>query len=109
MKFYKPQGQTSSDFPALKEDDFILVILNDAQQEMIDKFGDDIVCMDSTHGLNSYGYELSTLLLIDDNHEGFAGSFMFSSRVDAETIEVFLKTVEKTCRKLKPRVGLSDL
>lgn len=56
---------------------------------MMEKFGDHLVCMDSTHGLNSYEFELTTFLVVDDRYEGFPGGFMFSNRVDAEVTQIF--------------------
>lgn len=72
--FYKAQGTTSEEFSQLKEDDFVLILMNDTQHEMLENFRDKSVCMDSTHGLNSYGFELTTLLVLDELNQGFQDS-----------------------------------
>lgn len=38
--FYKPQGSLSEEFPLLKEEDFVLIIMTDAQQQMLKQFGE---------------------------------------------------------------------
>ncbi|XP_074597930.1 uncharacterized protein LOC141852725 [Brevipalpus obovatus] len=50
---------------------FMLGIMNDYQRFMLKKFGSNIVCIDSTHGTNAYKFQLTTLLIIDDNNHGF--------------------------------------
>ena len=87
--FYKPQGEISDQFPQLKEDDFVLIIMNDVQNELLQRFGEKCICLDSTHGMNSYGFELTTLLVLDNSCQGFPCSFMFSNRTDTEMLEFF--------------------
>ncbi|GBN08199.1 hypothetical protein AVEN_220868-1 [Araneus ventricosus] len=53
--YYKLQ---SSDEGFLKDEDFVLIIMTDAQSEIFKKFSSDVVCMDGTHGLNSYSFEV---------------------------------------------------
>ncbi|GFY15045.1 MULE domain-containing protein [Trichonephila clavipes] len=43
--YYKPQGESSEDIP-LKKDYFLLVLMNSAQSEILQKLGNNIVCMD---------------------------------------------------------------
>ncbi|GFV99047.1 uncharacterized protein TNCV_1510251 [Trichonephila clavipes] len=78
--FYKPQGVTSAMYPELKSDDFVL-IMNDAQCEMLKKYVSHI-CIDGTHGTNGYDFELITLLILDDVRQGFPCSFFISNRTD---------------------------
>lgn len=57
--FYKKQGD---EHPNFDKNDFILVFVNQSQQYMLQTFGKNIICIDSTHGLNSYDFELTTLM-----------------------------------------------
>lgn len=60
--------------------DFCLVIMDPGQIYMLQQFGQNkIVCLDGTHGLNAYDFELVTLLVIDDYGSGFPCSFMFTN------------------------------
>ncbi|GFR16186.1 uncharacterized protein TNCT_314901 [Trichonephila clavata] len=70
--FYKTQGSSCIQHPFLKENDFVLIIMTEAQGEILKKFNSDCVCID---GVNGYGFELITLLTIDDLRQGFSCAF----------------------------------
>lgn len=72
---YKPQDTLSQMYPLLREEDFLLIIMNHGQEEMLEKYGSDCICIDGTHGLNGYKFELVTLLVLDDLREGFPSAF----------------------------------
>ncbi|KAJ8970809.1 hypothetical protein NQ314_001022 [Rhamnusium bicolor] len=42
---------------------------------MLKTFGKNTVCVDSTHGLNGYDFELTTVMIIDEFGEGFPGAY----------------------------------
>ena len=46
---------------------FLLAIMNESQRFMLKKYGEKVICIDSTHGTNQYNYQLTTLMVIDDN------------------------------------------
>ncbi|XP_054723700.1 uncharacterized protein LOC129233747 [Uloborus diversus] len=87
--YYKPQGTLCDDEPLLKPDDFILVIMNNVQKEMLRKFSGDCICVDSTHGTNPYGFQLSTVMVIDEMRQGFPRTFLISSKVDTTVLSIF--------------------
>uniref|UniRef100_A0A6P7GY30 Uncharacterized protein LOC114348268 n=1 Tax=Diabrotica virgifera virgifera TaxID=50390 RepID=A0A6P7GY30_DIAVI len=87
--FYKPQGRLSNEYPQLKQEDFVLMIMTEGQKELLLRFGDDCICMDGTHGLNGYGFELHTILVLDDLREGYPSAFLISSWNDAELMKIF--------------------
>lgn len=64
---YKPQGE---DFVNLKINDFCLILVSIAQKEMFMKFGNDKICLDSTHRTNPYDFQLTTIIVIDDFGSG---------------------------------------
>lgn len=111
IRFFKNQGDDAPELHQyLKKDDFVLIIINKSQLEILRKFGNNIVCMDDTHGLNFYGFALTTLLVIDDLNEGFPTAFMFSNRVDTEVSELFLTIIKESLQEsLKPNVFMSDM
>lgn len=55
--FYKSQGNTTSEYPELKNEDFMLIIMNEVQTILLKKHGSKAVCIDDTHGLNAYNFE----------------------------------------------------
>ena len=53
---YKPQGRAHEKYPGLSEDSFLLVIMTNFQAAMFQKHSNKIVCVDSTHKTNPYGF-----------------------------------------------------
>ncbi|GFX07402.1 uncharacterized protein TNCV_504601 [Trichonephila clavipes] len=106
--FYKPQGVTSAMHPELKSDDFVLIIMNDAQCEMLKKYVSHI-CIDGTHGTNGYDFELITLLILDDIRQGFPCSFFISNRTDHFVLEIFFAKIKEKVGEICPTVFMSDM
>lgn len=108
---YKKQGD---DVPSIPEEsneettkifdknDFIFIFMNESQLNMLKSFGQNIVCVDSTHGLNGYDFELTSLLIVDDFGEGFPVASMFSNRKDTAIFEIIFE-------KIKSKVFMSDI
>ena len=67
---YKTQGQTNQDFPQLSNDSFLLVLMTDFQAEMFADHSHRIVCIDSTHKTNPYGFKLVTIVVPDEFKNG---------------------------------------
>ncbi|KAG8195381.1 hypothetical protein JTE90_001397 [Oedothorax gibbosus] len=107
--FYKPQGVTCSNFPLLKSEDFALVIMSEAQKVVLQKFANDCICVDGTHGMNSYGFELVSILVIDELRQGFPGAFFITNRTDEDAIAVFFSCLKSKVGTLKPKVFMSDM
>lgn len=108
--FYKPQCVCLEEFPQLKSEDFILIIMTAAQLEILKKYGNDCICLDGTHGLNSYDFELNTLLVLDELREGFPCAFLFSNRSDTQVLTLFFECIRsKLGEIISPKVFMSDL
>ncbi|XP_050299822.1 uncharacterized protein LOC126738496 isoform X2 [Anthonomus grandis grandis] len=106
---YKPQGEII-DLYDLKENDFMLVIMNEGQNQMLRKYGQDCICIDSTHGLNAYGFELHTLLVLNEIREGFPCCFCITNRSDVEAMKIFFSAIRKKIDfAIQPRVFMSDM
>ncbi|KAJ8956144.1 hypothetical protein NQ314_006770, partial [Rhamnusium bicolor] len=109
VRFYNPQDSLSEQCPGLKNEDFMLIIMNEAQCEILKKFGTDCICIDGTHGMNSYGFEIVTLMVIDEMRQGFPCAFLICNRTDQETISIFYEHIKKYTSSLKPNVFMSDM
>ncbi|GFW53368.1 MULE domain-containing protein [Trichonephila clavipes] len=106
--YYKPQGESSEDIP-LEKDDFLLVLMNSAQSEILQKFGNNIVCMDSTHGTNGYNFLLSTILVIDDKCEGFPVCFIILNKQDHVIFQYALTKIKECGLNIEAKVFMSDI
>ena len=65
MIAYKPCGKKDENYPLLKDENFLIVLMTDFQAVMFSECS-TMACADSTHKTNEYGYKLITLLVIDE-------------------------------------------
>ena len=95
VRFVKFQGEPSP--YNLPTEDFMLIIASDAQLLGAKQFCGPMheVCMDSTHGLNSYDFQLTTLMCIDEHGEGFPIAFCYSNHVNENAMTVFLSVIRE--------------
>ncbi|GFT92997.1 uncharacterized protein NPIL_21081 [Nephila pilipes] len=107
--FYKTQGSTCTQYSFLKENDFVLIIMTEAQGEILKKFSSDCICIDGTHGVNGYGFELVTLLTIDDLRQGFPCAFLISNRCDQPVLSIFFSCIKQKIGQLQPQIFMSDM
>lgn len=75
---------------------------------MLKEFGTNAVCMDSTHGTNSYDFFLITLLVLDDLGEGVPVCWIISNREDAAVIRQVLLKVKEKCGDIETRISMND-
>lgn len=110
--FYKEQGQNIIEYSADKTQEdcnVMLVIANDFQLSMLEKFGNDIVCIDSTHGTNMYDFHLTTLLIVDEFGNGVPTAFCISNKKNTATWITFFEKLRDCGFLLQPKVFMSDI
>ncbi|GFT63239.1 MULE domain-containing protein [Nephila pilipes] len=95
-------------YPELKSDDFVLIIMNDAQCEMLKKYVSHI-CIDGTHGTNGYDFKLITLLTLDDMRQGLPCCFFTSNRTDHFLLQIFFAKIKEKVGEICPTVFMSDM
>ncbi|GFY71336.1 uncharacterized protein TNIN_288161 [Trichonephila inaurata madagascariensis] len=93
-------------YPGMKAEDFLLVIMNSSQKDMLKFYGNDTICLDFTHGMNAYGFDLATLLVLDDKREEFQHSFLSNKPETSTSCWHFAAIKEHTC--ISPRVLMTD-
>lgn len=106
--FYKPQHVDNLNFPSLKTEDFLLVLMNQSQKELFNLYGNYVVCVDFTHGVNAHQFDLTTLLVLDDKREGLPAAFILSNRQNAVALEIAFGAIKKSGVSVKPKVFMSD-
>ena len=83
---YKPQGEIEPIIgcsEGLGFDDLILVIQALIQAEMFSRCGNNsAVCVDATHGTNTYDFQSISILVIDELGEGFPVGWCLSNKED---------------------------
>ncbi|KAL4119604.1 hypothetical protein QTP88_012403 [Uroleucon formosanum] len=64
---------------------------------------------DETHGMNSYQFNLTTLLVLDNMREGFPCAFMISNRINEAVLSIFYSKIKSLTGQLQPNVFMSDM
>lgn len=106
--FYKAQGQ-NSDISYLNNDDFLLIIMTTVQEEILKKFSTNCLCIDRTHEVNSYGYELITLLALDSLQRGLPCAFLITNTTDEISLSIFFQCLKHKVGELQPKFFMSDV
>lgn len=82
--------------------------MNNYQQAMFEKYRHDVICTDETHGMNSYHFNLTTLLVLDDMI-GFPCAFMICSHIDEAVLTIFYSKLKSLTGQLQSNVFMSDM
>lgn len=113
IRCYKREGITSEIYPELRSEDFFLVLMNDAQLEVLKQFGGDCICIDGTHAFEhvSSDFQLFSLMVLDNVGQGFPCSFLFCNRADTIVLTLFFKVIKKCLSDglISPKTFMSDL
>jgi hypothetical protein len=78
--------------------------MNAAQQRMLEKFGNNILMIYSAHGTNPYQIQLTALMVVDGDYEGFPVALLWSK---LQTENIFRKNF--ACLKEQVPVFMSQL
>lgn len=103
--YYKEQGAKDTLF---EDNDFILIIMTEFQANSFIQFGKSKVCIDGTHGLNQYGFQLFTIVVVDDFGSGVPVAFCFSNRQDEILFRKFFHCIQEKIGIICTNVFMSD-
>jgi len=84
--------------------------LDPDQRHMLQKFEQgNVDCLDGTHGLNGYDFELVTLMVIDDFGSEFPCCFMYTNLKDAKVYTVMFTIINDVTGIIKPQTFMTDI
>jgi len=94
---YKAQGmEDNSGLGNLAASDFVLGLQTVEQREQMICFGQShIVCIDSTHNVTQYGFELLSITVVDDLGLGVPIAFLISNCINQLIIGHFFMAIRK--------------
>ena len=104
---FKPQGIECQE-SNIGKDDFLLVFQTEFQRDILKQYGNDVICMDATHGTNMYDFQLISVLVVDSFGEGVPVAWAISNHENAVHITEFLTAIKKSTGDLSPKVFMSD-
>ena len=111
VRAYKPRNQMSDEFPNLNREQFFMVLMNQFQIKMVQKFNVQIertATMDATHGLNNKKVLLITIVIVDEFGNGVPIAFCLSERENEQTITAFLQCVRRLAGQINAEFFMSD-
>ncbi|XP_046988402.1 uncharacterized protein LOC124594095 [Schistocerca americana] len=103
--YFKQQKQVDPNF---QDEDFILIIMTDFQDEQLLKYGEDKICVDGSHGMTAYDFQLFTIVVVDRYGAGMPVAFCFSNRGDMCLLSFYFKCVRERVGTVKTNVFMSD-
>lgn len=105
---YKAYGEVDVNMPSILAEDFILAFMNDAQEQLFKIYGSEVISIDSTHGTNQYNIQLTSIIVKDDNWEGFPVAFLWSNRQTEDVFRIFFKSIFERIGHLQVKTFMSD-
>ena len=75
---------------------------------MLQRYGNDVLILDSTHGTNGYGYEMTTVMVIDSHRRGFTVAHMIASRTDEDLLRFFFALLRKATGVFTVKTFMTD-
>jgi hypothetical protein len=88
--FYKRQADVTETY-GLEKHDFCLIVMNKSEKVMFKEFGNNILAVDGTHGLNGYDFELTTLMSLMNSDKDFLSLSCFLTERTLLCINCFSK------------------
>ena len=101
---FKQQGHEQDN----DTDDVLLGIQTEFQRDMMIKFGNMVICVDTSHCTNIYDFYLITVLVVDEYGEGIPVAWGLSNREETCALVQLFKHLKKRTGSLQPRVFMSD-
>lgn len=106
--YYKHQESIDSAVPHFTVNDFCLIIMNPLKTQLFIKFGNNKVCVDGTHRLNGYSFQLYTIVVVDEYGNGYPVAFCFSNRSDTDTYKHYFQCIKNTIDTINSFIFMSD-
>ena len=106
---FKQQGFKQFDhLDNIADNDFFVCMQNEFQRDMCEKLAGNAVCIDSTHGTNTYDFKVITMLVVDEYGEGIPVGWLICNREDAICLVEFFKAIKERTGDIKPNWFMSD-
>lgn len=104
--YFKKPNQIDEQYPNLKREDYVLMLVNEHQMNMLDEYGDDVIMVGGTREAEC-NFELTIIQILDELRQEVPICFAFSNRKDEHVYEVLFRELSSVSRKLKPNVLMS--
>ncbi len=107
--FHKKTGAVDERYQLLESEDFVLILFTEKQKEMLQKHGENWICVDSTTGLNVFDFQLTTLMVLDRRNFAYPVAFMLSNKVNESVLTVLFQELKNEIGTVTSKTFTSDL
>jgi len=77
-------------------------------KDMMIKYGNKIVCINSTHGTNMYEFLLITIMVVDEHGEGLPVAWAIANKEDTNMLIEYLTAVKGNTGNITTKFFMSD-
>ncbi|XP_065202006.1 uncharacterized protein LOC135832585 isoform X2 [Planococcus citri] len=105
FKYYKEQGEIKDQ---LEEDDFLLVIMNAVQIDLMKQFGRDKICVASIQASNDYDFHLNSVLVVNELNVAVPVAHAISNKESFQIMNKFFEIIMQECGVICTNTFISD-
>ncbi|XP_049787755.1 uncharacterized protein LOC126191080 [Schistocerca cancellata] len=105
VPLYKKESEAREDFDSTHS---VIVLMTDYQKHLLQRFGQNTVCVDSTHCTNVHKLLVTTLLAAGDFDSGMPVAFCVSNRETTSIMTSYFCAVKDRAGIIKMSVFMSD-
>lgn len=88
---------------------FQMALMSPLQKDLLLEYGQDVICIDSTHGTTAHDLQLTTLMVRGSNGSGIPCAYLLSRSVSEEPLKRFFEAIKSRIGKpLNCRAFMSD-
>lgn len=92
----------------LGSDEFMIIIMTDSQAELLTKFGNDLIYIDSTRDNEQHDFHLTTIIIYDESGEAFPVCYCISTNVNKTSMTVLYGEVKNKLGTLHTETFMSN-
>ncbi len=107
--FHKSPEEEDQTFNVLCKEDFVLVIMDKFQEEILRRYGPKFVGLENTPGTEPCEFLLYTLLVADVDGAALPAAFLLTNRNDRNVIDVFVSCVYRRIGVIASSTLLTDV
>lgn len=107
--YFKPKRVFSDNYPFLDPDHFVLILQTEYHPACMERYGDEVVSIDATHGICIYGgFKSVTLIVLDESESSIFVGHCLTDPKDTNTMKVFFLCLQSRCPGVSAEWLISD-
>lgn len=101
--YYKPYGESDGSCPELQPEDFIFIIMNLTQLDLLQQHAKNTLILDRTWKI-CYGLHSLMLVILDENHNAYPCCFFFTNKDDESRLQILFTILQSRIGVVKTNI-----